>query len=253
MRMRTTCARILVGAVILAGARIASAQTADDVIEKSLTAQGGREAFGKVTSRSTSGTMVVSTPGGDLPGTVEVLNQAPNKVRTLVSLDLTAVGAGSMTLDQRFDGTNGFAMDSMRGDMELTGTMLENLKNNSFPTPLLNYKDRGVKVALDGKKEQVGDRDAYILTFTPPTGPASRVWIDAQSYLPLKTSVTIDTPEAGPLEQVVEFADFRDVDGIKVPFKLKNSNAMQTFTVAITKVEHNVKIDPALFAKPAGK
>ena len=79
------------------------------------------------------------------------------------------------------------------------------------------------------------------------------MWIDAQSYLPLKTSVTIDTPEAGPLEQVVEFADFRDVDGIKVPFKLKNSNAMQTFTVAITKVEHNVKIDPALFAKPAGK
>src|SRR6516225_8409616 len=118
MRMRTTCARILVGAVILVGARIASAQTADDVIEKSLTAQGGREAFGKVTSRSTSGTMVVSTPGGDLPGTLEVLNQAPNKVRTLVTLDLTAVGAGSMTLDQRFDGTNGIAMDSMRGDME---------------------------------------------------------------------------------------------------------------------------------------
>jgi len=253
MHMRTTCARILAGAVLLAGARVASAQTADDIIEKTLTAQGGREAFAKVTSRSLSGTMVVSTPGGDLPGTVEVLTQAPNKVRTLVSMDLTAVGAGSMTLDRRFDGTNGFATDSMRGDSEISGSMLENFKNNVFPTPLLNYKDRGVKIALDGKKDKVGDRDAYILTLTPPTGPASRVWIDAESYLPVKTSVTIDTPETGPLEQIVEFADFRDVDGIKVPFLLKNSNAMQTFTITVTKVEHNVKIDPAMFSKPAGK
>jgi outer membrane lipoprotein-sorting protein len=251
--MRSTCARILVGAAILAGARIASAQTADDIVEKTLSAQGGREAFAKVTSRSMSGTMVVSTPGGDLPGTVEVLNQAPNKVRTLVTLDLTAVGAGSMTLDQRFDGTKAFAMDSMRGDTEVTGSMLDNMKNNAFPTPLLNYKDRGVKAALDGKKDKVGEREAYVLTFTPPTGPASRVWIDADSYLPLKTSVTVDAPETGPLEQIVEFADFRDVDGIKVPFQLKNTNAMQTFTVTMTKIEHNVKIDPALFVKPDSK
>jgi outer membrane lipoprotein-sorting protein len=128
--------------------------------------------------------------------------------------------------------------------------MLDNMKNNVFPSPLLTYKDRGIKVALDGNKDKVGDRDAYVLTFTPPSGPASRLWIDAASYLPIKTSVTIDSPETGPLEQIVEFSDFRDVDGIKVPFQRKNSNAMQTFTITFTKVEQNVKIDPALFSKP---
>lgn len=250
MRMRSTCARILVSAAILASARIASAQTADDIVEKSLAAQGGREAFAKLTSRSMSGKLVVSMNGAELPGTVEVLNQAPNKIRTLVTMDLTAVGAGSMTLDQRFDGTTGFAMDSMRGNSEVTGGMLDKWKNDAFPTPLLNYKDRGVKVALDGNKDKIADRDAYILTFTPPTGPSSRLWVDAESYLPIKASVTIDSPETGPLEQVVEFSDFRDVDGIKVPFQLKNSNTMQTFTVTVTKIEHNVKIDPALFVKP---
>ena len=253
MHMRSTCARILVGAAILASARIAAAQTADDVIEKSITAQGGREAFAKVTSRSMSGKMTVSVNGTELPGTVEVLNQAPNKVRTLVSLDLSAVGAGAMTLDQRFDGTTGLAIDSMRGDTEVTGGMLDNMKNNAFPTPLLTYKDRGVKAALDGNKDKIADREAYVLTFTPPTGPASRLWIDAASYLPIKSSVTIDSPETGPLEQIVEFSDFRDVDGIKVPFQVKNSNAMQTFTVTVEKIEHNVKIDPALFAKPVAK
>jgi outer membrane lipoprotein-sorting protein len=197
-----------------------------------------------------TGKMTVSTNGAELPGTIEVLSQAPNKARSLVSMDLTAVGAGSMTIDQRFDGTTGFVMNSMSGDTEVTGGMLDNMKNNVFPSPLLTYKDRGIKVALDGNKDKVGDRDAYVLTFTPPSGPASRLWIDAASYLPIKTSVTIDSPETGPLEQIVEFSDFRDVDGIKVPFQRKNSNAMQTFTITFTKVEQNVKIDPALFSKP---
>lgn len=243
---------MLMVAALLTCARMASAQTADDIVEKSLTAQGGRDAFAKVTSRSTTGTIVVSTPGGDLPGTLEVLNQAPNKVRTLITLDLSAVGAGSMEIDQRFDGTTGYMSDSMRGESDLSGSRLESMRNNFFPTPLLNYKDRGVKVALDGK-EKVSDRDAYVMSFTPSTGPASKLWIDADSYLPLKTSITIDTPETGPLEQIVEFADFHDVDGIKVPFKLTNTSAVQTFIVTVTKVEHNVKIDPALFVKPSGK
>ena len=48
-------------------------------------------------------------------------------------------------------------------------------------------------------------------------------------------------------------SDFREVDGLKMPFKLVGSSAAQTFTVVITKVEHNVKVDPAQFAKPAAK
>src|SRR5262249_20065389 len=104
--MRSSCTRILLAISILSTAQAVSAQTADEVIEKSLTAQGGRAALGKITSRSTKGDIVVTTDAGNLPGTIEVLNQAPNKVRTLLNLDLTAVGAGPMTVDQRFDGTN---------------------------------------------------------------------------------------------------------------------------------------------------
>jgi len=250
--MRSSCTRILLAVSILTWARAVPAQTADDVVEKCLTAQGGRTALGKVTSRSTTGKLTVSTQGGDFSGTIEVLNQAPNKVRTLITLDLSSVGGGSLVADQRFDGTNAYATDNMRGDSDVTGSRLENLRNNFFPTPLLSYKERGVQVALGGK-EKVADRDAYVLTFTPAAGPASRVWIDAESYLPAKVVVTVDTPETGPLEQTSEFSDFREVDGVKVPFRLRNSSAVQTFTVTINKVEHNVKIDLALFSKPAGK
>jgi outer membrane lipoprotein-sorting protein len=250
--MRSKCTRILLAVSMLTRAGAVSAQTADDIIEKSLTAQGGRAALGKVTSRSTTGSLAVSTEGGNFSGTIEVLNQAPNKVRTLITLDLSSVGAGSLVVDQRFDGTKAYRLDSMQGDSDVTGSRLEYLRNNVFPTPFLNYKERGVQVTLVGK-EKLGDRDAYVLTFAPPTGPASRAWIDAESYLPAKVVVTIDTPETGPLEQTTEFSDFREVDGVKVPFRFKNSSAVQTFTVTITKVEHNVKIDAALFSKPASK
>jgi outer membrane lipoprotein-sorting protein len=246
------CTRILLAISILSAAQMVFAQTADEVIEKSLTAQGGREALGKISSRSTKGDIVVTSEAGNLPGTIEVLNQAPNKVRTLLNLDLTAVGAGSMTVDQRFDGTNGFALNSMQGGSEITGGRLESLRNNAFPSPFLTFKDRGTKVVLAGK-EKVGDKDAFVLSITPATGPASRVWIDADSYLPVKASTTIDTPETGPLEQITEFADYRDVDSVKVPYKLTATSAVQSYTVKITSVEHNVKIDPALFVKPAAK
>src|SRR5215467_13932783 len=196
--MRSKLTSVFLAIAVLSVVQSAFAQTADDIIEKSLTAQGGREAIGKITSRSTKGTIVVTSPAGDLPGTIEVLNQAPNKVRTLLNLDLTAVGAGSLTVDQRFDGTNAYAMDSMRGDTEVTGGRLASLRNNAFPSPFLGYKDHGTKVVLAGK-EKVGDKDAFVLSITPTTGPASRLWIDAESYLPVKASITIDTPDTGPL------------------------------------------------------
>jgi hypothetical protein len=249
--MRFTCTRILLAAFLLASARTALAQTADEIVEKTLAAQGGRAALSKLTSRKTTGKISISTDAGELPGTIETLNEAPNKTRTLINLDLSSLGAGSMTIDQRFDGTAGYMMDSMRGNSDMTGDRLASLRNGAFPSPFLDYKDRGIRIVAAGK-EKVGDRDAFILSITPSTGPASRMWIDAETYLPAKASTTIDTPETGPLEQVTELSDYRDVDGVKLPFQIKSITSVQSFVVTVTKVEHNTKIDPALFSKPSG-
>jgi hypothetical protein len=247
-----TSKRLLALVFVVSSATIASAQTADEIVDKTLTALGGTAALGKLTSRSTAGTMIVSTPGGDISGSIEVLTAQPNKSRTLITLDLTSLGAGSMVMDQRFDGTSGFALDSMRGDHPITGGQLETMKNNYFPTPLLGYKDRGTKIELTGK-DKVGERDAYVLNVMPATGPASKLFVDAATYLPIKFIVSVDLPEVGAVEQTTELSDYRPVDGVQVPFKLKGSSSVQTFTIVVTKVEHNVKIDEALFAKPVAK
>ena len=51
---------------VLMASNAAFAQTADEVIEKHLTALGGREALGKITSRTMSGTIALSTPAGEV-------------------------------------------------------------------------------------------------------------------------------------------------------------------------------------------
>ena len=228
---------------------VVSAQTVDEVIEKSIVAGGGREALAKVTSRMTTGTMTVATPGGDVTGTFEALNQAPNKMQTVIKLDLSAMGAGTMTVEQRFDGTDAYATNSMQGDTAVTSSQVDVWRNSVFPSPFLDYKARGTKIELTGK-EKIGDADAYVLLMTPAKGSATRVWIDATTYQGVKMVSSFDTPETGPLEQTVTLSDFREVDGIKVPFKLVGVSAAQTFTLVVTKVEHNVTVDPARFAKP---
>jgi hypothetical protein len=250
--MRIPSNALLAATLVLTWAGMASAQTADEIVDKTLTALGGRAALSKLTSRSSTGTIVVSTPAGELPGTIVVTNEHPNKSRTLITLDLTSVGAGSMVIDQRCDGTSGYALDSMRGDHELSGAQLETMKNNYFPSPLLDYKERGTALEVTGK-DKVGDHDVYVLKVTPKSGPSSQIFIDAQSYLPAKAVATIDVPEIGQVEQTTELSDYRPVDDVQVPFKIRGSSSVQTFTISVNKVEHNVKVDEAIFSKPAAK
>ena len=48
----------------------------------------------------------------------------------------------------------------------------------------------------------------------------------------------------------MEFGDFRDVDGVKVPFLVRSINSAQTVTGILTDVKHNVEVDETGFRKP---
>lgn len=247
--MRNRIRRCAVIVVVLAWAQISTAQTAEAVVEKSIAAMGGRAAMEKIKTRQTTGTIALTTPAGEIPGTIEVTNAAPNKVRTVIKADLTALGAGPMVIDQRFDGTNGYVLDSLQGDRPIAGDQLLNMRANTFPHPFLNYKGMGTSVTLTGR-EKVGDRDAFVLLFEPSSGPAVRQYVDAESYLPMKAVIKLTLPQVGEIEQTALSLDFREVDGVKVPFKLDVSSAIQGFTITISKVEHNVPIDDKVFLKP---
>src|SRR6478672_7292456 len=191
----------ILAAAIVCRAAIASPQTADEVVEKHLAAMGGRAALEKITSRVTTGTISVSTPGGDLSGTIEVYNKAPNKTRTLVKIDASQFGIGQIVQDQRFDGTTGYAIDTLNGNREITGEQADIARSNVFPSPLMKYKEIGSKLELVGREK---------------VGPPSRVFIDADTYVLTKTVITVNVPQLGTeVEQTTLVSDYRDVDGIK--------------------------------------
>ena len=235
--------------LVLAAAGVASAQTADAVVERYLSAVGGREALGKLASRKSTGRVTLSTPGGDISGPIEILLKSPNKNRAFMTLDLSAMGAGALTVEQRFDGTVGYSLNSLQGNSEITGNQLANMRNNTFPIPLLAYKEAGITVAMQSN-ERIGGKDTTVVLVTPRAGSAMRMFFDTETHLLVRTIATIETPQTGPIEQTSDFSDYRTVDGVKVAFRVVNTNPLQTLTIALTSVEHNVAIDDAVFGKP---
>jgi len=239
----------LLPALIFPPAALAQTPTADQVVEKHLAALGGREALSKLTSRKATGTMTISTPMGDLSGPLEMSAKSPNKMRAIIRVDLTALGGpGEMVIDQLFDGTTGWMLNSLQGDTQMTGDQLEGAKNAYFPSPLLNYKEAGANVALE-PSQKVNERDAIVLLYTPKSGQPSRMFFDAETFLLVRTVTKVTTPQTGEVEQISEPSDYRSVDGLKVAFTITQSAADQNVTMRFTKTENNVPIDDSMFVK----
>jgi outer membrane lipoprotein-sorting protein len=242
--MRWTAAA---GIVLWAGS--AQAQTADEAVEKALAAMGGRAALTKLTTRVITGTITVSTQGADIPGTVEMSYKAPNLARSVMRLDLSAYGGQELVIEQRCDGKTAVEIDSRTGVKEITGNRLENMLNPSFPSPFLNYKQAGGKVEVAGK-EKLGERDVIVLVFTPKVGSVSRLFFDAQTWQVVRWTGKLNVPEAGgEIEQTTDPSDYRDVDGVKIPFTLVQSSPVQSLTIRIQKVAHNTPLDNSIFGR----
>ena len=247
--MKTRVLRLASAAVVILWAHSAAAQTADEIIEKSIAAMGGRAAMEKVKSRQATGGLLLSTPAGDIQGTVEILNAAPNKARTLIKADLSAFGAGALVVDQRFDGTSGYVLDSLQGNRDITGPQLDTMKANSFPHPFLNYKASGTSVQLSGKEKVLGT-EAFVLVFQPTSGAPIKQYVDATTFMPVRTVIKATVPQVGEIEQNADPSDYRDLDGVKVPYKVRIESSVQGITMTFSKIEHNVTVDEKLFVKP---
>jgi len=249
-------ARLAALALLIAAAPAAQsaqpAPTVEAIIEKCLAAQGGRQALQKLTSQRATWTVTYPSPKGDTIATMETLAQVPNKSYSVMRMDMSASGRGTDVVEEWFDGTSGYSRDKVNGTIPIAGTRLENMRNTIFPSELLDYKARGTRIFYAGQ-ETVAGRGAFLLVIRPAAGPAQKLWIDATTYLEIRKSVTVEMPRLGNLEQTADLADYRVVDGVKMPFLLKGTSGTQSWTAVVTKVEHNVPIDPKVFVKPAGK
>jgi len=203
--------------------------TADQVLEKYITAVGGREAMEKVTSRVSTGTITIS-------------EKAPNKSLAVFEI------AGMGQVRQGSDGTAAWEDSPMSGVRDKSGTELADTLRGSTFNSELKLKTLYKTVVVSGK-EVVDGKDAYVVVCTPAEGAPNKLYFDATSGLMVKQSSTRDTPQ-GPMDIDVLVSDYRAVAGVKLPFTVRQVTSMFSVVVKLSDVKANVALDDAIFKRP---
>ena len=130
------------------------------------------------------------------------------------------------------------------------------------PAEALDAKRRGnelfavVKVKLSESMrlsgiEKVGEREAYVVENATDTR-TERYYFDSQTGLLLR-KVTLNKTLLMPFPEQVDFEDYREVDGVKMPFTIRYS-AIDTFDSWVrtfTEIKRNVTVEDTLFADPS--
>ncbi len=229
--------------LVVAGAAQQAAPTAEQVIEKSIAAIGGREALGKLSSTYAKGTM--DFPASEMHGTIERYSKAPNKQLTVTVLE----GVGESR--QGFDGQVAWSQDTSGAVTELTGPALDDLKRRAAFTALLDWRRHYPKAELAGKKILEG-RETYMVRLTDTAGAVTTHWYDAGTYL-LVRETRIHATQDGDMLITAEFSDYREINGVKAPFRIRQVMPIGEIVFTMTELKNNIPIEDAVFARPAGQ
>ena len=213
---------------------------AGEVLEKYVAALGGADAIKKLTSRVEKGLIV--TGGNDSP--IELYLKAPNK-----RISVTHFGKGeSFTA---FDGSIGWLGSTGRPAREMSAAEAEAAGIDAeFYLPLRLaqiFEQLG-----PGRPDTVNGVECDTLIGTRPGKPPVRFYFEKHSGLLLRQVRYGETP-LGRNPTQIDYADYRAVDGVKVPFRWTLSRTNGRFTIQITEVKNNVPLEDERFRKPAGE
>ena len=217
----------------------ASLPTLDAVLTKYVEAIGGRDAQRRITSRVTRAR--VDVPGVSFGGKLEVYAKAPNKSLTMMNVEPFGV------LKQGFDGRTSWNL-SNKGSQSLNGTELAALAGADFYREI-SLGDLYTRIKLLGKVKE-GYRELYMVEAVSRNGAAENLYFDAESGLLIHRDITRRTSQ-GSVRTEVYFGDWREVDGVKLPFQMTQSMPNLRFVITLEDIKHNVPVDEAAFQGPS--
>ena len=211
--------------------------TADAVIEKYVNAIGGADAMKKITSREMTGKIL--TGGGESP--ITVLTKAPNKRITITEMN---GGHGSTA----FDGTIGWMGSAGRPAREMSPDETASAAVDAEFYPVTRLKEMYQRVNV-GRPEMVGDAQCVVLQASAPGKPMVRMYFDAKSGLLVRMVRYTDTP-VGRMPVQIDYADYREESGVKIPLRWTLARPSGRFTIQISAVKSNAEIGDERFKKP---
>src|SRR6267378_7631518 len=218
----------------------------DQVLDKYLQAIGGAQNVARITSFSATG-KCVGYRGFGGGGVVEVSAQAPDKRATHISFpEYPDRGVSVRT----YDGRTGWIATPLAvvPKYELAGSERDGARLDamlSFPTQ--------IKQALTnlrvGPPSTIGDQDVTVLQGNGPNGTLATLYFDDASGL-LVRMVRHGRSPIGRVPTQVDYSDYRDVGGIKFPFRWTFAWLDGRDNFEFSDVKLNVPIDAATFGEP---
>jgi photosynthetic reaction center cytochrome c subunit len=220
----------------------AAIPTVDDILAKYTEALGGSAAVEKITTLSEKGT--AETPAHGRPAAAEVFRKAPNKAMAVLHAPPGDIADG-------FNGTTGWHQRPGHGAEDLEGDELVRTKQWAAFIPGLDLKQDFARAQVAGV-DKIGDRDAYRVIAFRAGGGQVRFYFDKESGLLIRVSERIES-FLGALPQETNYSDYRDVNGVKMPFNVIVAHGDTPTIYKWERIEANVPIDDARFEKPAEK
>lgn len=220
----------------------------DEIMAKTIDALGGESAWRKLTSRETKFEMDFENQGVKAAGVS--FAKAPNM--SAADVTMTALGKKIATSFEYFDGANGGEIVSFAPAETYSGQRLEDVKLDNDFYGLLNWKQNLKSAEVTGTAK-VGDEDVYIIVIRPVKASEYTVYVSQKTFLPIKrTGVVVSSTSSQKLPVSSVFSDYRNVDGVLIPFKtVAESPSMGSVVTYVKEVKHNVAVDDAKFK--AGK
>ncbi len=232
---------------IAAAAASPAALTVDEIIEKNIAARGGLKAWRDIQTITMSGKMDAGGKNNvQLPFVMKL--KRPRMSR----LELQFQGK---TAIQVYNGENGWKVRPFLGRLEVEPYSAAELQiaadEQELDGPLIDYEAKGTRVELVGE-EPVEGHDAYKLRLTMKNGNVRHLWVDAQSFLEVKTEGSPRKLD-GKLHKVEIYCrDYRSTGGLKIPYLLETvvEKVKPSRKITVESVLLNPKLESSAFAKP---
>lgn len=207
--------------------------TAKDVIDTYLKAIGGREKLKSVKDRTTI--MLGDMMGQTL--NIFINQKAPNKLRQTIR-------SGEMKQTLIYDGTKG---EMILGDkkIKLEGKELDKLKADAEMNFLFNPAEYGVTLELTGI-ENVDSTKCYKIAMSSEGGAKWDQFYSIESGLKIREDKEYETPDTN-LVQETYYSDYREVDGLKFPFKMKQIFGSQSIDLTVISIKINRGLEDIIF------
>ena len=131
---------------------------------------------------------------------------------------------------------------------EIENKELERLKIDAIMQFLLEPESYGIKTEVLSN-EMVDSVDCYKIKFILPSGIRWFQYFSVETSLKIKESKEIQTKQ-GLFEQETYFSDYREVKGLKYPFRIMQYLGLQEIDLTVTSIEINTGLDDSLFELP---